>query len=483
MQDLTTPPATSSPFAPAGANNMPGNTAPTGPTLGTPVPGTTGGLAAKPGLSVFNNPLASQLQSGGQQTNQAPQQPQAPQQSAMQTQQYGRGNDSMLVHMTPDEVNTLRGLAQQFGGDLTQNPHTGLPEAGFLDSILPILGGALLSFIPGVGPLMAAGITGAGTAAVTGDLSKGLMAGLGAFGGASLGGALAGGSAASTLGGASANIPGTTIGASAPIAGASNAVNSALAAGPISIPGGTITSAISQPSFLQRFGAAAAIPGVSSGITTGAAGLGLLQGLGGMNQPATAPTGQNAGPGYIYKPTPNVPRTVAFPTISPAISHDSSEFQYFSPVNNLVGSVYPTHATSTMDPNYMPGMGPGYAKGGKVPMEDGSFVMPARETAEFGNGSSRAGQEVLARMGGIPISGDGDGVSDSVPATIDGTRKARVARDEVHFPRQAVERLGNGDHKRGTEKLYSLMNKAQKARKRAGRGADTKLAKGLGALV
>jgi len=65
-----------------------------------------------------------------------------------------------------------------------------LPEAGFLDAILPAVAGAGLSLIPGVGPLMAAGIVGGGTALLSKDLNKGLMAGLGAFGGASLAGGL-----------------------------------------------------------------------------------------------------------------------------------------------------------------------------------------------------------------------------------------------------------------------------------------------------
>jgi len=103
---------------------------------------------------------------------------------------HGRGNDSMLVHMSPKEVNALQAMAKQHGGSLTINPQTGLPEAGFLDAILPAVAGAGLSLIPGVGPLMAAGIVGAGTGLLTKDLNKGLMAGLGAFGGASLAGGL-----------------------------------------------------------------------------------------------------------------------------------------------------------------------------------------------------------------------------------------------------------------------------------------------------
>ncbi len=65
---------------------------PAQPQLGTPIPGTTGGLPAQGGLSVFASPMAQQLQS------------------------LGRGDDKMLVHMTPNEVNSLQGLAMATGG-------------------------------------------------------------------------------------------------------------------------------------------------------------------------------------------------------------------------------------------------------------------------------------------------------------------------------------------------------------------------------
>jgi hypothetical protein len=122
------------------------------------------------------------------------------------------------------------------------------------------------------------------------------------------------------------------------------------------------------------------------------------------------------------------------------------------------------------------------ARGGSVNMKDGSFVVDARTVSELGNGSSNAGIEHLARMGGRPVRGAGDGVSDSVPARIGGSQKARVARDEVIFSPEAVSRLGAGNHSKGTKKLYALMGKAHSARKKAGRGQDTKVAKGLGAL-
>jgi hypothetical protein len=106
----------------------------------------------------------------------------------------------MLVHMTPGEVGGLQALAMQHGGSLSINPQTGLPEAGFLENILPTLLGVGLSFIPGVGPLAAGMITGGIQTARTGDLGQGLLAGLGAYGGASLASGL-------TAAGASAATP------------------------------------------------------------------------------------------------------------------------------------------------------------------------------------------------------------------------------------------------------------------------------------
>ena len=89
----------------------------------------------------------------------------------------GRGGDTMLVHMTPEEVGGLQNLAMAAGGSLTINPKTGLYEAGFLKSLLPTLAGALLA--PFTGGLSAALLVGGATAAIEKDWKKGLLAGLG----------------------------------------------------------------------------------------------------------------------------------------------------------------------------------------------------------------------------------------------------------------------------------------------------------------
>ena len=109
-------------------------------------------------------------------------------QSAQGLASLGRGNDSMLVHMTPREVQGLQGLAMAHGGSLTINPKTGLPEAGFLDSILPTVAGfGLNALFPGLGALGTGLLVGGVTALTSGDLGKGVMAGFGAGSGAGLG--------------------------------------------------------------------------------------------------------------------------------------------------------------------------------------------------------------------------------------------------------------------------------------------------------
>jgi hypothetical protein len=124
----------------------------------------------------------------------------------------GRKGDTELVHMTKGEVSGLHALAAAKGGELTINPETGLLEASFLKSIMPMVIGAGLSIASGgtLTPLMAAGLTGGGYALATGSLEKGLMAGLGAYGGAGITSGLVGAGAAEAAGSAMAGAAPTT---------------------------------------------------------------------------------------------------------------------------------------------------------------------------------------------------------------------------------------------------------------------------------
>jgi hypothetical protein len=67
--------------------------------------------------------------------------------------------------------------------------------------------------------------------------------------------------------------------------------------------------------------------------------------------------------------------------------------------------------------------------------------------------------------GGRLLRGPGDGVSDSIPATIGGKRPARLADGEFVVPARIVSELGNGSTEAGARKLYAMMDRIQKARR------------------
>jgi hypothetical protein len=193
----------------------------------------------------------------------------------------------------------------------------------------------------------------------------------------------------------------------------------------------------------------------------------------------------------LYRGGIEIPAATSFNPSMPSVGGGTGGLELLTPSLNIQppSQLYDIPTPQVMDINSpMVGGAPDYrriqdmesfARGGEVDMRDGAFVVDARTVSELGNGSSNAGMELLSRMGGKPLHGPGDGVSDSIPARIGGKQEARVARDEVIFQPDAVKRIGGGSEKRGTAKLYSLMDKAHKARKKAKRGQDTGLRKGL----
>jgi hypothetical protein len=82
--------------------------------------------------------------------------------------------------------------------------------------------------------------------------------------------------------------------------------------------------------------------------------------------------------------------------------------------------------------------------------------------------------------GGRLLRGPGDGVSDSIPATIGGKQPARLAEGEFVVPARIVSELGNGSTNAGANKLYDMMDRVQKARRQTKNvAADTKAHKYL----
>ena len=103
-----------------------------------------------------------------------------------------------------------------------------------------------------------------------------------------------------------------------------------------------------------------------------------------------------------------------------------------------------------------------YATGGVVNPFDDQTGMPSQtpmQRLETGGITGYA-------SGGMPrfLSGGGDGMSDSIKASINGSQEARLADGEFVIPADVVSHIGNGSSKAGAKQLYSMMDRVRQAR-------------------
>lgn len=423
---------------------------------------------------------------------------------------HGRGPDTELVHMTKGEINSLQTLAKAGGGSLTINPHTGLSEAGFLSKLLPMAAGAAAMYFSGgtAAPLIA-GMSNAATiglgmgafeTARTGSLNKGLMAGLGAYGGAGLAGGLMGAGAAE-------------IGKTA----ASGAVEEA---GKQGLTGEAYNQSI-QNSVADKMGSLSNFDKLSAGFNNPSAtvnamggGAGLLKTglaaatpmmMGGNQQPQT-PVGDSTMPQRL-KYNPGAATTTPMPDV-PGYDNLGQDF-------GRQQNYFPNAGYQNITPEQAKQMR-GYAGGGPVeamsnanaigantgyPMADinkAAYATPYQtpqsqnvvqgsadtgvnsmtgEMNEFARGGLSSAASHLGDYsdGGRLLKGPGDGVSDSIPATIGNKRPARLADGEFVVPARIVSELGNGSTEAGARKLYAMLDRVQSARKKSiGKGKVAK---------
>jgi len=436
---------------------------------------------------------------------------------ANRVQEKGRGQDTMLVHMTPKEVGGLQALAMAHGGSLTINPQTGLPEAGFLSSILPMVAGAALTIGSGgaINPYMSAAIVGGITGLSSKSLSKGLMAGLGAFGGAGLGTALsaagAGAAGATTAGQAitpqlaqtaaitpqaamsaapgslQSALPGLGV-STAGSAAAPAAMSTAPVAPSFSSLGQGVQNLFTKPgTFDQVIGTAATKTAPATGL---GGGLGAIKTVGMAAAPILAggmeeePSGMPTQTQYIrpfkYKARPSAEEDENFRYRTGERGESTGEQRYFgsefTPVGVFKSGTEPAYGTYAMGGDIEEGVKNGdirsfddeygqdeYAGGGLTAfkaggLQDGGFVVPADVVAHLGNGSTDAGLRLLAKtLKAKPIKGAGDGMSDSIPTTIGGKQPARVADGEAYISPEVTKKVGS-------ERLYKMMDRIRKAK-------------------
>ena len=418
----------------------------------------------------------------------------------------GRDGDTELVHMTRGEIKGLQGLALAHGGSLSINPNTGLVEASFLKNLLPMIAGiGLNAMFPGSGALIGLGVGGF-EAARTGDIGKGLMAGLGAYGGVGLGQGLtaAGASAANITPGVTTNIAGQ------------NALGVVPTAAPPTFMGNLSQAGQGIGELGKSAGREAFMKAAPFG-TIPAAGASLLSAIPSETpeMPGTPEEEER------YKSSPYRYNLASnFASSNPARPNP-----YYNPtglgygaqggstddIMMAAGGSYDDEPMSD-DLGMAAGGIAGYAAGGlkmktmtprEVKIKSGIFKDTNPNTANLGadeaaeyyvrNAAKRSkvpyatmpktnmenlgdievGPVKQAAMGGSiggysdggrMLKGPGDGMSDSIPATIGRKQPARLADGEFVVPADVVSHLGNGSTDAGAKRLYSMMDKIRHAR-------------------
>ena len=447
---------------------------------------------------------------------------------AKHVQRKGRGQDKMLVHMTPEEVHGLQRLAMAHGGSLTINPETGLPEAGFLMKVLPIVAAAAATYF------------------TAGAAAPALEAALAGTAGAGMGGALAGAGAGALVGGTSAAIQGGDVGKAAVMGGLGGAISGGM---------GAYDSVYSGVNAGAQLPGAAVTPNgmpvpVDSGAGAGVSGYGEANAL---TNPVPAPTASGApapsgapgAPGApggpptkefnemyragIQKPpvaTPSYYSTMSTPGKMFAQALPGVGAAFGDKPNSLPG-IAPYTSSSTLSPDFEgytpPQPDPHYrsqytryaADGGLMALAGGGMLEDTKKkkqratlTADRTMAAMNADQAGLAMLnnaryganmtgasplqagitslgdlptpvgaaggglanlggysdGGRLLKGPGDGMSDNIPAQIGRKQPARLADGEFVVPADVVSHLGNGSTDAGAKRLYSMMDKVRQAR-------------------
>ena len=417
----------------------------------------------------------------------------------------GRGDDSMLMHITPDEFQDFNRMAQSAGMEhIPINPMTGLPEFGFgksfkkltksvtkavskvvkspiVKTLLPIaIGmyapGVLASMGMTVGPGGIGALTGLGTYAITGDPMQGLSAGLGAYGGANLGTTLSNYGKIGTN--AAANAAPTQFGVSSianpmaaatPIPTVTNALSSTAAGGfgDINTGIGNLFSDVTGGDFSTAWdqlktasGETVNVPGtkdVTGTLTNSAGDVSQLNIPGQAASTAWQPgTGMDAamtlgGPAY----------QVAMAAMAPD-PEDIEDQLTDEEIDKLEGTDY--DPTRRLDLSGDSGLRLMAGSPGLDTSTAGALDLVDEEET----GITYAAQGGLMRLanGGYLSGGNipGDGMSDDIPARIGGTQEAALSEGEFVIPADVVSHLGNGSSNAGSKKLYAMMDNLRKDR-------------------
>jgi hypothetical protein len=380
----------------------------------------------------------------------------------------GRGGDTMLVHMAPHEVAGLNEIARMQGTELTINPETGMPEALKLGKLFKTLA-PFIPFIPGVGqflapafgalgmggfsPLLQKAITSGVIGGFTGpkggfDLQRGLMQGITAYGLGSLQQNLGG---PSTPGGP----PASTGTAVSPEFGAVDSVG--------------VDSA--NPSGIDLAGATTPPDSVVRG--TSSVGTDVFN-PSGIDQAGASIT-ETVNPNYgTYSDTAGGIQTQPRVSIAPETTALGGIGEPMKTSTALLTTGLGLSSTAESDKLTSAGIAVKREKEeedelyrrlferslGAVPVRSGGLMKLAGGGMSYMEAGGTTGPTGAPRE----VVGNGDGMSDSVPADIEGVQEARLADGEFVIPADVVADIGNGSSDAGSKKLYDMMDRVRKAR-------------------
>jgi len=404
----------------------------------------------------------------------------------------GRYGDSMLVHMSPQEVQGLQQLAMANGTSLSINPYTGMPEAFSLKKIFKSIAkfvAPILPFIPipglaGLSPLITKALLSTAVGGFSGkkggfDLKRGLMSGLTTYGIGSLAqgaGAAANANAGANVGDigaqqaadAAININATPVSASAPAGAMMDAATGSVLPAPDA-------AAAAAPKFMQSMPEGSSLTDyvTQTGRNIQTAGQGLYDTVTGAPGARAAFTSGQAINPFTDKPIGvGTAAGAAFAGVTGAKTLDELEKAKDEADKILKDAATRTEEEKEYARNILRNYPVEYRRitGQEVTgfgMAAGGMTGPYVSNGfQEDNAMVQDGIPSLAK-GGLPpryLRGGGDGMSDSIRANIEGKQEARLADGEFVVPADVVSHLGNGSSNAGAKRLYAMMDRVRRSR-------------------
>lgn len=148
-----------------------------------------------------------------------------------------------------------------------------------------------------------------------------------------------------------------------------------------------------------------------------------------------------------------------------AIGKDPAALQAAGGAGSLTmsGLTALTPALETEMDYTMPG-GPSMIRPSSYDPSTGMFTDLEPYPARSGGVIPGLASQVRMQQGGRFLSGQGDGMSDSIKANIDGKMEARLSDGEFVIPADVVSGIGNGSSDAGAKRLHGMMDRVRTER-------------------